>query len=236
MGLAIRLPRRRFFQRPCHWHPAAPSYPRNQPAKSSAPGRPTCRNEQTGLAPYLPSLFRHPPPAKRLRYPNCAGIARPQGCQNHHDLYPRPPARCKSRQKPARSIIFNLQSSILNPESPCSARVSYQLPQTHTPDHLPLAIIAHLCYNTHRHGIAVRFVLMLHDLPANFYRKRAMMVLPLGLPPHIARTPLVSPKPGIFKHKRAGQPDRDSACLHGVFSSRHLRLSKHPIFVPPLFL
>ena len=86
------------------------SLPSRPSAKSSAPGRPTCQNRQTRFPPHLPSLIRHPPPAKRLRYPNCAGIARPQGCQNHHDLHPRPPARCKSRQKPPRSIILDPQS------------------------------------------------------------------------------------------------------------------------------
>ena len=139
------------------------------------------------------------------------------------------PARLKAPS------IHNPRSPIVNRKS-CSARVSYQLPQTHPPDHLPLAIIAHLCYNTHRHGIAVRFVLMLHDLSANYCRKRAMMVLPFGLPPHIARTPLVPPKLGIFKQKRAGRPGREGPRLHGVFASRTLHLSKYPIFVPPLFL
>ena len=139
------------------------------------------------------------------------------------------PARLKAPS------IHNPRSPIVNRKS-CSARVSYQLPQTHPPDHLPLAIIAHLCYNTHRHGIAVRFVLMLHDLSANYCRKRAMMVLPFGLPPLTARTPFVSPKPGIFKQERVFQFGMDSVRLRGIFSSRHLRLTKHPIFVPPLFL
>jgi hypothetical protein len=63
-----------------------------------------------------------------------------------------------------------------------------------------------------------------------------MMVLPFGLPPPTVRTPLVPPKPGIIKHKRAVQPGREGTRLHGVFASRYLHLSKYPIFVPPLFL
>jgi hypothetical protein len=62
------------------------------------------------------------------------------------------------------------------------------------------------------------------------------MSLPFGLPPLIARTPFVSPKLGIFKHKRVIQSGKQGARLHGVFASRHLHLLKHPIFVPPSFL
>jgi len=61
------------------------------------------------------------------------------------------------------------------------------------------------------------------------------MSLPFGLPPLISRTPLVSPKLGIYKHKRVCQPGKQGARLHGAFASRHLHLSKHPIFVPPSF-
>jgi len=62
------------------------------------------------------------------------------------------------------------------------------------------------------------------------------MSVSFGLPPLIACTPFVSPKLGIFKHTRAGQPAKEDARLHGIFSSRHLHLSKCSIFVPPLFL
>jgi hypothetical protein len=62
------------------------------------------------------------------------------------------------------------------------------------------------------------------------------MALPFGLPPLTARTPWISPKPGIFKRNHYGQPGMGKVRLHGIFSSRHLRLSKHPIFVPPSFL
>jgi hypothetical protein len=61
------------------------------------------------------------------------------------------------------------------------------------------------------------------------------MSLPFGLPPLTARTPLVSPKLGIFKQKRVFRSVKQGVRLHGVFASRHLHLSKHPIFVPPLF-
>jgi hypothetical protein len=62
------------------------------------------------------------------------------------------------------------------------------------------------------------------------------MSLPFGLPPLIARTPFVSSKLRIFKHKRVFQSGKQGARLHAIFASRHLHLSKHPIFVPPLFL
>jgi len=61
------------------------------------------------------------------------------------------------------------------------------------------------------------------------------MSLTFRLPPLTARTPFVSPKPGIFKHKRVGQPDKYSALLHGIFASRYLHLSEYPVFVPPSF-
>jgi hypothetical protein len=63
-----------------------------------------------------------------------------------------------------------------------------------------------------------------------------MMPLPFGLTPLTARRPWISPKPGIIKRMRVFQPGMDIVRLHGIFSSRHLRLLKHPIFVPPLFL
>jgi len=37
----------------------------------------------------LPSLLRHPPPPKRLRYKNRPGAPRPQRRKDHHDLHPR---------------------------------------------------------------------------------------------------------------------------------------------------
>jgi hypothetical protein len=100
-----------------------------------------------------------------------------------------------------------------------------------------LVILEHLFYNCSWHGTAVRFVpFLLPDLSAILSRKREMMALPFGLPPLIARTPFVSPKLGIYEHKRVYQPGKEGARLHGVFASRHLHLSKCPIFVPPLFL
>jgi len=62
------------------------------------------------------------------------------------------------------------------------------------------------------------------------------MALPFGLPPPTVRTPFVSPKPGIFKHNHYGQSGKLDVRLHGIFSSRHLPLLEHPLFVPPSFL
>ena len=93
-----------------------------------------------------------------------------------------------------------------------------------------------LCDNYPRHGKVVHLVpFLFHELSSILFRKRKSMSLPFGLPPLIARTPFVSPKLGIIKHKRVYQPGKQGARLHGVFASRHLHLSKHPIFVPPSF-
>ena len=93
-----------------------------------------------------------------------------------------------------------------------------------------------LCDNYPRHGKVVHLVpFLFHALSAILCRKRESMSLTFRLPPLTAHTPKFSPKPGIFKHKRVGQPGKYSAHLHGIFASRYLHLSKFPIFVPPSF-
>jgi len=45
-------------------------------------------------------------------------------------------------------------------------------------------------------------------------------MLPLELPPPTPRHPLVSPKPGVVKRKRGGQPGNHNARKHGFYAAR----------------
>lgn len=54
-----------------------------------------------GEGPF-PNAFEHLGAGTRLRHPNPAGVTRPQGCQDDHDLYPRAAAGAHGGPKPAR--------------------------------------------------------------------------------------------------------------------------------------
>jgi len=143
----------------------------------------------------------------------------------HYRIIPMK-VKWQSRKKPVHARCLTPNGPTWPPARTQFFRVSRLL----------LAILVHLCDNYPGHGKVVHLVpFLFHELSSILFRKRKSMSLPFGLPPLIARTPFVSPKLGIIKHKRVYQPGKQGARLHGVFASRHLHLSKHPIFVPPSF-
>jgi hypothetical protein len=109
--------------------------------------------------------------------------------------------------------------------------------QTHAPGHLPLANLEHLFYNCALARDSFSFC-------AYYVTCSIRKLLPKASHDGIALW-ITSPhrkhtvgftEAGIFKRMRVFQPGMDSVRLQGIFSSRYFRLSKHPIFVPPLFL
>ena len=57
---------------------------------------------ETGDGPHLPPQLRHPPDRSRLRHPDRAGTAGPQGRSDHDDLHARSEQRRPRRPKPGR--------------------------------------------------------------------------------------------------------------------------------------
>jgi len=104
VDLAVRLPCHQTVHGPalrCRT-PASPQ--RERPAKGGEEGRWTGRPQQARHLPHVPPLLRHPSARRRLRHPHRPGATRPQGCQDDHDLHPRPqPRRPGGAQPPGLS-------------------------------------------------------------------------------------------------------------------------------------
>ena len=78
------------------------------------PGR---QGSPKGQLPHLSSQLCDPSPDVRLRHPHHPGAARPQGCEDDHDLYPHPrqhrrPRRHEPRRHPPSAGGFVLSTLI----------------------------------------------------------------------------------------------------------------------------
>ena len=80
-------------------------------SERGAEGREACRDRSRGdqgrQLPHLPPLLCHPPAGAGPGDPNHPGAPRPQGRDDHHDLYPRSQSRPPRGPQPCGRSVSN---------------------------------------------------------------------------------------------------------------------------------